>query len=276
MTGKLFDGIVRFDETFFESLSRMVNEEPVQPPDKTAMDRLRTIGIEKGKEFRPDAKTRELLTNAAGEAQARFVNEASNDGSIYWPGLHWRTPSVVGAQTAFTFETADGLDINSRGLIYFLACAPPAKIGKATIYLSAFVDGSGQPLTGDNNYRLHIPPNVPANQFWALTVYDRETAAFIRGSQRVELNSYSRTLRKNDGGSVDLYLGAAAPALKESNWIYTATGHRVFTIFRLYGPEKAFFDKTWKLPDIEKTSDGARKPTFSGKTRRPDDIKETR
>ena len=24
-----------------------------------------------------------------------------------------------------------------------------------------------------------------------------------------------------------------------------------FAYFRLYGPEKAFFDKTWKLPDVE-------------------------
>jgi hypothetical protein len=24
-----------------------------------------------------------------------------------------------------------------------------------------------------------------------------------------------------------------------------------FVTFRLYGPTKAFFDKTWKLPDIE-------------------------
>jgi hypothetical protein len=25
-----------------------------------------------------------------------------------------------------------------------------------------------------------------------------------------------------------------------------------FTIFRLYGPKQAFFDRTWKLNDIEK------------------------
>jgi hypothetical protein len=25
-------------------------------------------------------------------------------------------------------------------------------------------------------------------------------------------------------------------------------------LFRLYGPEKPLFDKTWKLPDIEKIS----------------------
>ena len=28
-----------------------------------------------------------------------------------------------------------------------------------------------------------------------------------------------------------------------------------FVVFRLYGPKQAFYDQTWKLPDIEKGSD---------------------
>jgi hypothetical protein len=137
-----------------------------------------------------------------------------------------------------------------------LGCAPPAKLGKASFYLSTLVDGSGHALSGDNNYRLHVPADVPATQFWALTVYDCETAAFIRNSPRVELNSYNREMRKNADGSVNLYLGPNAPALKESNWIYTAPGRNFLTLFRLYGPDKPLFDKTWRLPDIEKINEG--------------------
>src|SRR5262249_52287275 len=155
-------------------------EEPALPRDKTAMDQLRTIGIEKGKEFKPDANMLDVLKNAAAETLEEFLAEAPKDGTQYWPQLHWRFPWPPGGQTAFKFETQDGLDVNARGLMYFLACAPPVKLGKATLYLSSFVDSSGQQLIGDNNYRLHVPANVPANQFWALTVYDSETAAFIR------------------------------------------------------------------------------------------------
>ena len=36
----------------------------------------------------------------------------------------------------------------------------------------------------------------------------------------------------------------------ESNWILT--GEDFFLILRLYGPEKALFDKTWKLGDVER------------------------
>jgi len=48
--------------------------------------------------------------------------------------------------------------------------------------------------------------------------------------------------------------GAAslAPQGKESNWVATRAEGKFEALFRLYGPEKPFFDKTWRLPDIEK------------------------
>jgi hypothetical protein len=36
----------------------------------------------------------------------------------------------------------------------------------------------------------------------------------------------------------------------ESNWI--PTGEDFFLLFRLYGPDKRLFDKTWRLGDVEK------------------------
>ena len=51
---------------------------------------------------------------------------------------------------------------------------------------------------------------------------------------------------------MDVYFGPSALTGKETNWVYTAPGKRWISLFRLYGPEKALFDKTWVLPDIEK------------------------
>ena len=51
---------------------------------------------------------------------------------------------------------------------------------------------------------------------------------------------------------MDIYIGPRPPAGKEANWIPTVSGRGWFPYFRLYGPEKAFFDKTWKLPEIAK------------------------
>lgn len=41
------------------------------------------------------------------------------------------------------------------------------------------------------------------------------------------------------------------PTAAVSNWVQT--GEDFFLIFRLYGPEPPLFEKTWKLPDVEKT-----------------------
>jgi hypothetical protein len=87
-------------------------------------------------------------------------------------------------------------------------------------------------------------------QFWAVRVYDLETAAFIRDARHVELNSYQE-MQKNPDGSVDVFFGPTAPAGKEANWVYTAAGKQLISLFRFYGPEKAVFEKTWTLPDIE-------------------------
>jgi hypothetical protein len=58
--------------------------------------------------------------------------------------------------------------------------------------------------------------------------------------------------RKNADGSVDVYFGPRPPAGKEANWVPTSASGKFEALFRFNGPEKALFDKTWKLPDIER------------------------
>jgi hypothetical protein len=252
ISGKLFDGIARMDDTFFDSLAKMVNEEPVQVRDLVALGQLRSLGIEKGKEFKPDAATRAILKKAVAEAHAGFM-DASTRVTPHWPDGKWGTPPFFGesgAKTGFTYQTENGLDIDDRGAMFFFACAPPKKLGAATFYLIAAKDAANVPLDGGKSYRLRVPANVPAKQFWAVTVYNLQTAAFLREAPTIEVNSYQK-LQKNEDGSVDVYFGAKAPSGKESNWVYTAPGKPWVAAFRFYGPEKAVFDKTWTLPDIE-------------------------
>ena len=66
------------------------------------------------------------------------------------------------------------------------------------------------------------------------------------------LDSLDKAMRKNADGSVDLYMGPKSPTGEESNWVQTPEGKGWFAWFRFYGPEKALFDKAWKMPDIEK------------------------
>jgi hypothetical protein len=257
ISGKPFDGIARMDDTFFDSLAKMINEEPVKARDLVAMGQLRSLGIEKGKAFKPDAATRAILKKAVAEAHEGLM-DASTRLAPHWPGGTWGSPSYFesGAKTGFTYQTENGLDIDGRGAMFFFACAPPKKVGAATFYLIAAKDAANAPLDGGKSYRLRVPANVPARQFWAVTVYDLETAAFFRDAPTVEVNSYQEQ-RKNEDGSVDVFFAAKAPSRKESNWIYTASGKPWVAAFRFYGPEKAVFEKTWVLPSIEKVHQSA-------------------
>ena len=86
--------------------------------------------------------------------------------------------------------------------------------------------------------------------YWSATAYDRKTHALIRETSRSSRASNSAGVQQNADGSLDVFFGPKAPAGKESNWVPT-NGRDFEILFRLYGPQKAFFDKTWKLSDIE-------------------------
>jgi hypothetical protein len=47
-----------------------------------------------------------------------------------------------------------------------------------------------------------------------------------------------------------LYFGPKAPKGLEANWIPTS-GKKPYAMFRFYGPEEAFYNKTFKLADVE-------------------------
>jgi len=55
--------------------------------------------------------------------------------------------------------------------------------GKGSDYATAFVDADKQPFDGSKTYKIHIPANVPAADFWALTMYDTQTRSQLQTSQ---------------------------------------------------------------------------------------------
>jgi len=149
------------------------------------MGLLLPLGIEKGKEFKPAATTQSAMAQSARDAHAWLMNGLLTSNTAFWPTSSWSFPAApVGAETAFSFGRPNYLDLDARALVYFLAYAPPKKLGAATFYVGTYKDANGDLLRGEESYKLHVPPNVPARQFWALTLYDRETCAFIRDMMR--------------------------------------------------------------------------------------------
>ncbi|MGO4837459.1 DUF1214 domain-containing protein, partial [Rhizobiaceae sp. 2RAB30] len=115
-------------------------------------------------------------------------------------------------------------------------------------------DKDGNGFDGAATYRLSVPANAPVKQYWSVTVYDRETHALVKDMARASVASISPAVAKNPDGSVDVYFGPKAPEGREANWVPTDPKRKFELLFRLYGPEKPLFDKTWKLPDPEKVA----------------------
>ncbi len=250
----VFDSTIQYDLRFFNSLHRVVQYEPWLPRDKVMIDMLRSLGIEKGKLFNPDARTQESLQAGISEAHAWLSARYETAFPPYYEGKQWTLPAMPELMKAAPtfYETPDAYTVDARGLTDYWAFTTVKHLGAGQFYLLAIRDKNRRAFDCGKEYRLAVPAAAPAKQFWSATVYDRATHAFIRDLSWPSRSSQTEGLQKNPDGSVDLYFGPEAPAGKESNWVPTKPGGTFEVLFRVYGPEKPLFDKTWILPDVER------------------------
>ena len=248
----VYDSTIPYDLRFFQSLDRVVQTEPWLPRDKLMIDMLKSIGIEKGKPFNPDAQTKNVLNSAAREAHALLEIKYEGMFKPYFDISRWALPAMPDYLKASSdgFSDPDAYPVDSRGIEFTIAFFTPKHLGQGQSYLMTLKDKDGQSLDGGKSYRLAVPANAPVSQYWSATVYDRATHGLIRNMVRSGRGSQSPGLQKNADGSVDIYFGPKAPAGKDANWVPTNPNGQFEVLFRLYGPEKPFVDKTWKLPDI--------------------------
>jgi len=149
------------------------------------------------------------------------------------------------AKIGFPFED-DGVSlIDPRAKSYFYLTYYAKKLGPASFYIIALRDADGKQLNGKDTYKLNVPKETPARDFWSAIAYSMVTKGFIGDAERVGLARRKIDgMVKNADGSVDLYFAPTAPKGFEANWI--PTGEDFFVIFRLYGLEEAAFDKSWQ------------------------------
>ncbi len=242
--GVVFDSTIRYDASFFVSLDRIVQSEPWLPRDRAMIDPLRSLGIEKGKPYNPDARTKAALDVGAREAKAWLESKYDAGLPEFYPGSRWTVPALPELLAAVQkdFNDPDHYPVDAK------------RLGAGQFYLISIKDKDGNAFDGGKSYRLTVPPNPPVAQYWSATVYDRASHALVRDLPRASRSSQIPELQKNADGSVDVYFGPLAPAGKDSNWVPTKPGGEFEVMFRAYAPTKAFFDKTWRLTDIEKVN----------------------
>jgi hypothetical protein len=247
------------DFGFFEDLNQVIQEEPIDSLDPERRGLAASIGIVKGKPFKPDARMKKLLTEAVaiGNATARAIifQPREKDAYIYPDSDSAWVMAYAGKDVFFEVDGARNLDARTMFYYAYTAISPAmavTKPGGGSDYGFAYLDSKKRPLDGSKSYKLHLPPKVPADNFWAVTVYDSQTRSQLQTNNPYPtLGSQTKGFQENDDGSYDVYFGPKLPKGKESNWLETIPGKSWFPCLRLYGPLEPWFDKSWRPSEIE-------------------------
>jgi len=257
VSDRSFCTVAPADYKFWELLNEVVQNEPVESCDPVTLGFYASIGIEKGRPFSPDDRMKKILHEAAavGDATARTITYQSRiSEAFYYPNSTWR--QWLGG---YKFESQPGVShLDAAAFFYFYATGvTPAMetkmVGQGSQYAVGIVDSKGDGLDGGKNYRLHVESKMPVKDFWSAIVYDNQTRSMLQTDQNFpQVSSLDKGLAVNKDGSVDVYFGPTPPAGMENNWIQTISGKGWNMLFRLYGPLEPWFDKTWRLNEIER------------------------
>jgi len=259
-SGKEFNTIHANDFDFYEELHGVINREPVSMLEPELRGLFASIGIQKGQAFAPDTRMKAILTDAVavGNATARAIFLRPRlDGAFIFENSYWYTAFVGGNHEWLKDGGEGGRYLEARTLFFYQATVnTPAMvlkmIGKGSQYAGCAVDSNGNYLDGSKSYKLNIPKDVPAKDFWSVVVYDPQTRSELQTGQRYpSKNNKKAGLVENPDGSVDLYFAPTAPKGHEHNWIETIPGKGWFSLLRLYGPLEPWFDRTWQPGDFE-------------------------
>jgi hypothetical protein len=275
-SGKSISAIPSNDFSFFETINGVVQHEPADALSPELMGQLAAIGIVKGKIFKPDARMKKILAEAAavGNATARgiFWNPRESEGFAYYPGSSWNAPLWI---SGYDFMTPPSLvsrlgvrpqpstgarTLDARSSFFYAAtgvspttCMRMPGIGCQC--LVATVDAGKNYFDGAKTYKVKLPKDIPQADAWSMTVYDNQTRSMLQTSQRcpkVGSQNYPRPAATADtDGSTEVYFGPKAPKGMETNWIQTVSGKGWFAILRLHGPLEPFFTKAWRPSEIE-------------------------
>jgi hypothetical protein len=161
----------------------------------------------------------------------------------------------VNKDVFFEVDGASNLDARTMFLFNYTGVTPAMAVthpGLGSDYAAAYLDANKQAFDGAKTYRLHLPRDVPVNNFWAVTLYDTQTRSLLQTSQTFPtVGSQTEGFQQNADGSFDVYFGPEPPEGQDANWLETVPGKSWFTILRMYGPLEPWIDQSWRPGEVE-------------------------
>lgn len=258
------------DDSYFAMLNRLIQSEKIDKTDPYMHGVLDAIGIRKGKDFNPTERQQELLNEAAHTAWKMAKNIAANyqeeEKALWWKDRHWLAHGKTNyddfykvlLDEEFRRRETGYTDVNAKAHMfinhYSISTGMISSVvGLGAKYAVAYRDSKGEYLNGSNTYKITVPANVPAKLFWSLTAYDASSASGLAAGQTYPSLNSLNDLEYNNDGSATVYFSPTQPKGKK-NWIKTIPGKGWFSLIRLYGPDKPFFERKFKPGDFIKVN----------------------
>ena len=234
---------------FFNVLNFALQYANIHPSEKAMLKEFEQIGIKPGTKFELD-KLDPVVQAAIPKGMQMAWKETMDFKTKYID-----TGIKSSADCFGTREFMQGRYIE-RTLGSLLGIYGHSK--EEAIYPAYFVDSLNQPLDGKNKYQLTFPSGQlpPVKFFWSMTMYQLpESLLYDNEINRYLINSSMLDqLVKNKDGSITLFIQNTPPEAKyKANWLPAPKGPFV-TFMRLYGPDNAALDGTWKAPKLNKVS----------------------
>jgi hypothetical protein len=117
------------------------------------------------------------------------------------------------------------------------------------VSMRCYADSGGMRFDGRNKYVLRFGKEFfpEENTFWSITLYN-DKSLFYGNSLNRHSVSVTKTLKKDGGGSTEIYIQHETPGKsKESNWLPAPKG-AFFIVFNAYRPKQEII-----LPYVRKT-----------------------
>ncbi len=242
---------------YWKELHEIIDSEPAFEPYRMDYGRLATLGIEKGKPFAPDARTKDILERAARLANDQMRVQSFADrrpDRLMWKDRKWEWATLRPENGTFDLPAYKDLDARAKWF-YQAQIESPAMFRRdakaGSLYWLGIRDATGAYLDGSKTYKLTVPQPVPAKLFWSVTVYDPDSRSEIATNQKKAALRSLFELKGKAGASVNLYFGPKALSGHENEWIKTIPSKGWFSYFRIYGPDASAFDGSWKPGDFE-------------------------
>lgn len=234
--------------TYLNEVMQLMLDNPGYPSDTPLFNKLKTIGIEPGGDFKLDqfnAQTKEMIKKVPAIVEGLFSKMTAN-------------PPSENLQNGWNVITSG---LGEYGTAYFLR-AYVTKIGYGAnqpvdaIYPNSAVDIDGNTYNGSNKYVLHFDADhmPPVNGFWSLTMYDKKGFLVDNAIDRYNIGGM-KDLTYNEDGSLDLIIQAEAPEKLKSNWLPSPKAGEEFELtFRMYYPKESVLNRSYKMPGVKKVN----------------------